>query len=59
SAKSKKEQYQPKSVHGFKIDIRLVVEVDDVAVGDCARKNDDSKAIKDNKKLLRECKDTM
>ncbi|CEP14467.1 hypothetical protein [Parasitella parasitica] len=64
STESKKEQYpQAKSVHGFKIDIRLVVEVEeeeiDVAVGECAKKNDDNKAINDNAKLLRECKDTI
>lgn len=62
STESKKEQYpQAKSVHGFKIDIRLVVEEEeiDVAVGECAKKNDDNKAINDNAKLLRECKDTI
>lgn len=64
STESKKEQYpQAKSVHGFKIDIRLVVEIEeeeiDVAVVECAKKSDDNKAIKDNAKLLRECKDTI
>ncbi|CAO3694884.1 hypothetical protein G6F70_003807 [Rhizopus microsporus] len=64
STESKKEQYpQAKSVHGFRIDIRLVVEIGeeeiDVAAGECAKKNDDNKSINDNAKLLRECKDTI
>ncbi|KAI9009927.1 hypothetical protein CLU79DRAFT_686200, partial [Phycomyces nitens] len=64
STESKKEQYpQTKSIHGFKIDIRLVLKVEeeeiDVAVGECAKKNGDNKAINDNAKLLRECKDTI
>ncbi|KAI8367220.1 hypothetical protein EDC96DRAFT_574724 [Choanephora cucurbitarum] len=65
STESKKEQYPlAKSVHGFKIDVRLVVEVGDeeeidLAVGECAKRIDDNKAIKDNAKLLRECKDSI
>ncbi|KAI8338843.1 hypothetical protein BD560DRAFT_459591 [Blakeslea trispora] len=64
STESKREQYpQAKSTHGFRIDMRFVVEIEeeeiDVAVGECAKKNDDSKAIRDNAKLLRECKDTV
>ncbi|KAG2205539.1 hypothetical protein INT47_005914 [Mucor saturninus] len=64
STEIKKEQYpEAKSLRGFKIDIRLVVEVEDgendVAVGECAKNNDDNKAINDNGKLLRECKDNI
>lgn len=64
STEIKKEQYpEARSVHGFKIDIRLIVEVEeeenDVAVGECTKNNDDNKAISDNGKLLRECKDTI
>ncbi|KAI7875716.1 uncharacterized protein EV154DRAFT_396919, partial [Mucor mucedo] len=64
STESKKKKYpEAKSVHGFKIDIRLIVEVEeeenDVAVGECTKNNDNNKAINDNGKLLRKCKDTI
>ncbi|KAI9262860.1 hypothetical protein EDC94DRAFT_659168 [Helicostylum pulchrum] len=64
STESKKERYPlVKSVHGFKINIRIVVQVEeediDVAVGECAKNNDDNKAINVNPKLLRESKDTI
>lgn len=63
STESMKKQYpQSKSVHRFRIDIKLVVEAEeggiDVTVGECT-KNDDSRSINDNAKLLRECKDTI
>ncbi|KAI9006707.1 hypothetical protein CLU79DRAFT_879225, partial [Phycomyces nitens] len=62
--KEKKILYpKTKHIHGFKIDIRLVVDIDkeelDLAIGECAKRISDSKSIKDEGKLLREAKDAL
>jgi hypothetical protein len=57
SIKEKKVLYsKTKHIHGFKIDIRLVVDINteelDLAIGECAKRNSDSKSIQDEDKLL-------
>lgn len=64
SIKEKKVLYpKTKYIHGFKIDIRLVVDINteelDLATGECAKHNSDSKSIQDEDKLLREAKDAL
>jgi hypothetical protein len=69
SIKEKKVLYpNAKYIHGFKIDVRLVVEIGkkkkkkkepDLDIGECAKRNSDSKSIHDEDKLLREAKDVL
>ncbi|KAI8972776.1 hypothetical protein BDB01DRAFT_809275 [Pilobolus umbonatus] len=64
SIKEKKVLYpKTKYIHGLKIDIRLVVDINreelDLAIGECAKHNSDSKSIQDVDKLLREAKDAL
>lgn len=64
SIKEKKVLYpKAKYIHGFKIDIRLVVDINteelDLAIGECAKRNSDSKSIQDEDKLLPEAKDAL
>lgn len=64
SINEKKILYPKKKyIHGFKIDIRLVVDIKeeeiDLAIGECAKHNSDAKSIKDEDKLLREAKDAV
>ncbi|EPB90736.1 hypothetical protein HMPREF1544_02481 [Mucor circinelloides 1006PhL] len=62
SINEKKILYPKKKyyIHGFKIDIRLMVDIKeeeiDLAIGECAKHNSDAKSIKDEDKLLREAK---
>ncbi|KAI9347095.1 hypothetical protein BD770DRAFT_302360, partial [Pilaira anomala] len=59
SKKEKKILYpNTKYIHGFKIDIRLVVDID-LVTGECAKSHNDSKTIHDEDKLLREAKDAL
>lgn len=64
SSEAKKDQYpNGKSVRGFKIDTRLVLDINDkeldLAVGEIGKQPDDDKAIGDEGKLTREGKETL
>jgi hypothetical protein len=64
STEVKKDQYSDKkSLRGFKIDTRLVLDLDgselDLAVGELGKTREDAKAIGDEGKLTREAKEAV